>query len=161
MRARVFEETANHHRSRNETEPAPATRHGRHNRLGHCVRSVAQTAPNRPVSAGISRRPPTAHLACQSHFCASFASSFSFLRSERSQVRILPGALRKALLTRAFLVPLFSGYNGGLGPTHGSEAQNLARSARRRRAAPWAARQRRCECRRSPATSPTPPALRL
>ena len=93
LRARVFKETANHHRSRNETEPAPATRHGRHNRLGHCVHSVAQTAPNRPVSAGISRCPATAHLACQSHFCASFASSFSFLRSERSQVRILPGAL--------------------------------------------------------------------
>ena len=61
-------------------------------RLGHRRHSVAQTHPNQPVSVGISRHSMTVNLACQTHFCASFSSYVSYLRSERSQVRILPGA---------------------------------------------------------------------
>jgi hypothetical protein len=64
-------------------------------RLGHRRLWVAQTHPNRPVSARISRRSPAADLACQSHFYVSFASCALFLRSERSAVRIGPGALQK------------------------------------------------------------------
>jgi hypothetical protein len=75
--------------------------------LGHHAVLVAQTPPESARSAGIIRRSPPVDLACQSHSCASFASSAPCLRSERSAVRIGPGAWLNPLeLSRGDGAPL-------------------------------------------------------
>jgi len=74
-------------------------------RLGHGDSSMAQTHPNRPISARISRLSAVADLACQSYFCPSFASCSMFLRSGRSRVRITPGVLVNGCADAGALMP--------------------------------------------------------